>query len=40
LQRFNLGDRGWMLIMLLIGFIFGVVTLSVILVVHRLLFSP
>lgn len=41
MERFHLGaDRRLMIIMLLIGFLFGVVTLSVILVVGRLLSGP
>lgn len=41
MERWKLGgQRGVMLVMLLIGFLFGIVTLSVILVVYHIISGP
>lgn len=41
MERWNIGgQRGMMIVMLLIGFLFGIVTLSVILVVYHLTSGP
>ena len=41
MERWKLGgQRGIMLVMLLIGFLFGIVTLSVILVAYHIISGP
>jgi hypothetical protein len=40
LERWNWGARGPMMVMLLIGILFGIVTLSVIILVQRFITGP
>jgi len=41
MERWNMGgQRGQMIVMLLIGFLFGIVTLAVVLVVYHLTSGP
>jgi len=40
LEKWNWGDKGPMMVMLLIGILFGIVTLSVIILVQRFITGP
>jgi hypothetical protein len=40
MQRWNIGGQRALFVMLLIGFLFGIVTLAVVLVVYHLIFGP